>query len=407
MSLHVAVSGVKTASADLNVIGNNIANASTTGFKQARAEFADVYAVSNLGTAKTNPGSGVRLSRTAQQFNQANISVTGSSLDLAINGNGFFLLDDNGTRLYTRAGNFGLDREGFVINADDKKLITYGADSDGNIVATLGPLKITTANLAPKPTTKLSVGINLDARSPVIDPAVAFDPLDPKSYNNMTSTTIYDSLGSPHTAVFYYRKTGDNAYDTHVLVDDVDQGTDTLTFTTSGKIDTVNGDNAAPKSFTKTFQPTGGSAQMTLTFSYAEATQHGAAFSVNALTQDGYTSGQLSSLDIDKKGMIFGRFSNGQSRVEGQLPLANFTSPQGLLPVGDTNWVETFASGQPLIGEPGTSQRGVIQSGALEESNVDLSAELVKLIVAQRNFQANTQVIRADDTVTQAIINIR
>jgi flagellar hook protein FlgE len=404
MPFHVAVSGVKAATADLSVIGNNIANANTSGFKQSRAEFADVYSIANLGIAKETPGSGVRLSRTAQQFTQGNIAVTENNLDLAINGGGFFMLDDNGSRIYTRSGNFGIDREGYVVNADQKKLVTYQVDNNGKVVGTLSPLKLSTADLPPKMTSKAEIGLNLDSGAKV--PLIPFDPTDATSYNYSTATSLYDSLGASHTANMYYRKTADNTWETTMYVDNTSLGTDTLNFTPGGAMDLVNG-AALPLAFDKTFTPTGGGSPMTVTFDYATATQYGSASSVNRLTQNGYTTGQLSGLDVDKRGVIYGRFTNGQSQVQGQVAIASFANTQGLLPQGDTNWAETFASGQPLIGEPGTSERGLVQSGALEESNVDLSAELVKLIVAQRNFQANTQVIKADDTVTQAIINIR
>lgn len=403
MPFRTAISGLRASMTDLSTIGNNVANASTTGFKKSRAEFADIYAASNLGVAGDTPGSGVNVARIAQQFSQGTVSFTENSLDLAINGNGFFVVNDGGSNLYTRAGAFGVDREGYVVNAQSQRLQAFQADTSGTITGALGDLLINTSNVAPSATTAVTIGLNLDSSSSV--PAVAtFDPSDTSSYNNATSTTVYDSLGNAHVASMYYVKTGANTWDTYTYVDGVAvDGPTALTFNSSGALTAPAGGAFTTASFT----PSGGGAAMTLDLNYGASTQYGSPFSVNSMVQDGYTTGTLSGLDVDTSGIIFARYSNGQAVTLGQVALANFANPQGLQPVGDTAWAETFEAGAPLVSAPGSSNLGLIQGGALEESNVDLSEELVKMIIAQRNFQANAQVIQTADQVTQSIINIR
>jgi len=403
MPFRTAISGLRASMTDLSTIGNNVANASTTGFKKSRAEFADIYAASNLGVAGDTPGSGVNVARIAQQFSQGTVSFTENSLDLAINGNGFFVVNDGGSNLYTRAGAFGVDREGYVVNAQSQRLQAFQADTSGTITGALGDLLINTSNVAPSATTAVTIGLNLDSSSSV--PAVAtFDPSDTSSYNNATSTTVYDSLGNAHDASMYYVKTGSNTWDTYTYVDGVAvDGPTALTFNSSGALTAPAGGAFTTASFT----PSGGGAAMTLDLNYGASTQYGSPFSVNSMVQDGYTTGTLTGLDVDTSGIIFARYSNGQAVTLGQVALANFANPQGLQPVGDTAWAETFEAGAPLVSAPGSSNLGLIQGGALEESNVDLSEELVKMIIAQRNFQANAQVIQTADQVTQSIINIR
>ena len=402
MPFRVAISGLRAAQIDLNVIGNNVANANTTGFKQSRAEFADVYAASSSGISGQSPGGGVNLNRLAQQFSQGSISFTDNGLDLAISGQGFFLLDDNGTQVFSRAGAFGLDQNGFVVNAQGHRLITFSADAAGNITGATNPLQLQNANIPPQATDTMTLSINLDAAD--LPPVTAFNATDPLSFNDSTSTSIYDSLGNSHLATTYYRKTAANNWETYLYVDGADVGgPDTLAFSTAGALVTPVGGSITSPAFT----PAGGGAAMTVTADYAGTTQFGAPFGVFALTQNGFTTGQLAGLDIDNQGIIFARFTNGQSQVQGQLALADFANQQGLQPVGDNNWTETFSSGPALQGAPGSASLGLIQAGALEESNTDLSAELVKMIIAQRNFQANAEVISTADAVTQSVINIR
>lgn len=403
MSFRVAISGLKAASGDLGVIANNVANATTNGFKKSRAEFGDVFAVTDLGAGGGTAGSGVRMTQVAQQFSQGNITFTDSNLDLAISGRGFFAVDDGGSRVYTRAGSFGVDRDGFLSNAQGKQLIAFGADDSGNITGAASALQINTANLPPQATTSMSLNLNLDAGAAA--PVLAFDPNNPTTYNHSTSTNIIDTLGNSHLASFYYRQTGTpNQWEAYTLVDGVTVGgPDNIQFSSSGALTLpVTGSLTVPA-----FTPTGGGGALNLTLNYADSTQFGSPFSVNALSQDGFATGRLSGIEIGPDGTIFARFTNNQSRVEGQLALADFPNPQGLSPLGDTSWGETSASGSVITGAPGTSSLGLIQSGALEDSNVEISEELVNMIIAQRSFQANAEVISTTDAITQTIINLR
>lgn len=403
MPFEIAISGVRAAQADLNVIGNNIANASTTGFKSSRAEFQDVYAASNVGAAGDAPGAGVSTARVAQEFTQGNVTFTNNGMDLAINGSGFFMVNDNGAELYTRDGSFGLDRNGYIVNSNSQKLVAYATDKLGNPTGALGPLQISMADTAPNPTTSVSVGVNLNSSAPALS-AASFDPTNSATYTNTTATTIYDSLGGAHSMQVYFLKTGPGAWNVYNYVDGTAVGgANPITFGTSGALATPAGGAITLPSFTAS----GGGAPMNVTMDLGTATQFGSAFGINKITQDGYTSGHVSAIDIDKSGIIFARYTNGQSSVQGQIAIANFANPQALQPLGKNNWAATFAAGDVVRGTPGSSNLGVIQSGALEDSNVDLPDQLVKLIVAQRNFQANTQVIQTANAVTQSIINIR
>ncbi|MBT8445508.1 MAG: flagellar hook protein FlgE [Gammaproteobacteria bacterium] len=404
MPFQVALSGLRAAQTELEVLGNNIANVNTTGFKESRAEFSDVYSVTNVGGAGNNPGRGVNTSRIAQQFSQGSINFTDNGLDLAISGEGFFIVEDDGARLFTRDGSFGLDREGFIVNAKNQQLIAFQTDATGAITGASSPLQISRANSAPSPTDNVQVGVNLDSQSPV--PASApFDPLDATSYNNSTAATVYDSLGGEHLLQVYFVKgAGANAWSVNTVVDGVQVGgPDALTFDTVGGLATPAGGTVTVPAFL----PAPGTNPLNLTIDYSQSTQFGAPFGVNRLVQNGYTTGRLSGVDIDDEGVVFARYTNGQSEVQGQVALASFQNPQGLQPLGENNWAQTLAAGEELTGAPGSSSLGLIQAGALEDSNVDLSEQLVELIIAQRNFQANTEVISTADSITQSVINIR
>jgi len=407
MPFRTALSGLNAASADLRIIGNNVANASTTGFKESRAEFADVFATSNLGVTANAIGTGVRVSSVSQQFTQGNIGFTDNNLDLAISGQGFLIMNDNGTNAYTRAGALGVDRDGYVVNNQQQQLTIFQADAGGNITGATGPLRLDRSDIAPAATTSIDVQANLDASA--TPPTATFSTTDASSYNNSTSLTLFDSLGSPHLNTMYFRKVSDNTWDVFQYIDGTlvnpstgagDPDGDRITFDDTGAIT-----SGSPT--TMTFTPSGGAAAMTVTVDFNNTSQYGSPFSVNALTQDGFATGRLSGIDISDTGVITSRFTNGQSRTLGQIAIATFNNAQGLRQLGDTGWAETFDSGAPLVGAPGTGSAGLIQSGALEGSNVDLTEELVSMITAQRNFQANAQVITTADTITQTIINIR
>lgn len=398
MSFNTALSGIQAASADLGIIGNNIANSATTGFKSSRAEFADVF---------TSVGQGVRLQETAQQFSQGNIAFTENPLDLAISGEGFFQLDSSGSSVYTRSGNFKLDSSGNVVNNEGFSLMARSADTNGTITGAVSPLQLSNAYVNANPTASLTGGINFDARELETDSSwllVAGVP-DTAGYNSSTTTTMYDSLGNDHTVALYFSKldpvTNPNEWNVRTVIDGNLEDTTSVTFNSDGSYN-------APALIPVVFNPGGGATPaQAFDIDLSNSTQYGSDFAVNSLSQDGFTAGQLLGVDVDKSGIVFARYSNGQSQTVAQVVLANFANKQGLKPIGETSWVETFSSGTPVVSEPGTGGLGLVQSNALEESNVDLTAQLVRMIVAQRNFQANAQTIQAEDTVTQTIINLR
>ena len=358
MAFRIAVSGLQAASTDLDVTGNNIANAGTTGFKGSRTQFADVYAVSNLGSTRDAIGQGVQVSAVAQQFNQGNVSFTDNSLDMAVNGSGFFVLDDNGASIYTRAGAFGLDKNSFIVNSTGQTLVGFQAIS-GVVTGLLGPLQLDTSNITPQASTNVDAAVNLDAGDAVS--AGAFDPTDPLTYNNVASLAVYDSLGSEHLARVYFKKTGANAWETHFRIDgDNTQTTavQNIAFDASGTLTT-----GMPLSY-GAFTPSTGAATFTVDVDLTGSTQVGADFGISALSQDGFTTGQLTGVDVDQYGVISARYSNGQSQAQGQVALANFANAQGLQPISSTNWAESADSGTALVSAPGSSNLGLVQAGA-------------------------------------------
>jgi flagellar hook protein FlgE len=635
MAFNTGLSGLRAAQVDLDVTGNNIANASTVGFKSSRAQFGDLYANGFLSSGSNPIGDGVTVQDVQQQFGQGNISFTDNGLDMAIDGDGFFVLSDGGETRYSRAGEFGIDKEGFVVNNQNMKVQGFTADDDGNISGVRGDLRIETANLAPRRTTNLETDLNLDSRESVleqrvrdfslaasdiedesfvfnyadgsqdfpvgpfatatnpdpsaseiadaisvapgvsasatttatIDPASAanplpdsdisaadfqfsinntpltnldsadtlgeladvinnfgdssisarvvsgnlevvdssgepvnlewgngsldrsatgegsvfvttnrsvsgvttdttsdtdfedefaattptsinaFNPIDQRTYNHATSTTIYDSLGNSHELTQFFVKepspgdgVGQSQWSVYMQVDGelvggTDQAPYTATFNESGDLQSMtdqdgnvsangeiiiadwvpkgpngdpNGADGPPDDPNSVVSPIPEPATTSaFVVDLGDTTQYGAAFGVNDQQQNGFTTGRLSGLDVSGDGTIFARYTNGQSNPLGQVALASFNNTDGLSPVGDTAWVETFESGQPVVGKPDTGTLGSIASSSVEESNVDLSEELVSLIIAQRNYQANAKTIETSDAVTQTIINLR
>ncbi len=406
MSFQQGLSGLNAAAKNLDVIGNNMANSNTMGFKGAQAQFSDVFANSIAGGG-TQVGIGTSLTSVLPSFGQGNINTSANPLDIAINGQGFFRTSVGGTINYTRNGQFGLDKDGYVVNATGARLSGYAANATGAIVAsTPVDLQISSADLAPSATTDAGVVLNLDSRSAALS-AAAFNPADSATYHSATSISIYDSLGNPHTLTTYFVKTAANAWSVFAANDGVQVGAGavgTLSFRNDGSID--------PAATTLPFVlsvpvATGAINPLPFDLTFTGSTQFGSAFGVNELTQDGYQSGKLTGYAISPDGTIVGRYSNGQTRAQGQIVLANFTNPQGLQALGNNAWGETAASGQSLLGAPNSGNLGVLQSGALEESNVDVTAELVKMITAQRIYQANAQTIKTQDAVLQTMVNLR
>jgi flagellar hook protein FlgE len=632
MGFNTGLSGLRAASVDLDVTGNNIANASTVGFKGSKAQFGDLYASGFLSAGNTNIGDGVRVQDVKQSFSQGNISFTDNGLDMAINGDGFFTLSNGGEVQYSRAGQFGLDKEGFITNNQNMRLQGFTADEDGNLSGIRGDLQVESGNLPPRRTTELQSDLNLDSRETVLERRVAdmgdfsvappatgfpqetfeityddgstvtttlnpgnvadysaadvvdvlngpdglsasattqyegiseadvnaaitagnfsfdlavgnvnvpvdtvgltdaqslvtainaaqaptvsaslvggnlrlvdnrgnnltagfssngptqapettvgtvrpqadreitdivsttggtnladswtsrsinitnqFNPNDQRTYNHATTTTIFDSLGNSHEISQFYVKqpgpgngVGVSEWSIYLQIDgEFVGGTDTnpyqARFDQDGNLQSINGDPSGqiliddwvPKSADGTPNgadgpPAPGNPITTpipeppttsaFVLNLSETTQYGSEFGVTDQQQNGYTTGRLSGLDVSNEGVLFARYTNGQSQSLGQVSLASFSNTNGLAPVGDTAWVETFESGQPIIGAPDTGTLGAIKASSVEESNVDLSAELVNLIIAQRNYQANAKTIETSDAVTQTIINLR
>jgi len=405
MTLDVALTGINAATTELATISNNIANSSTTGFKRADVSFTDVYARSNFGANRVTPGEGVRVSQIKQDFGQGGLTSSGNSLNLAVEGIGMFQVTDDGAPMYTRDGNFGLDREGFIVNGQGHRLNGYTTNDDAQIQPVTGELQIDYTDLQPKTTDVVTLGMNLDAGAETLPP---FDVDDPSTFNYSTSTTVYDSLGAEQVATMYVHKDAPNAWSGYVYVDgqEVSQpGGEELVFDSTGVLQTVNG--TAARGFTSApFTPASGATPMDVEFRIENMTQYESAFGTNQIDQDGFSSGQLNDFEVDGTGVIFGRFSNGQSRIMGQVTLVNFANTAGLLPQGGNSWVSTFGSGEPVAGAPGSASLGLIQSGSLEDSNVDITEELVAMISAQRGFQASAQVISTDDQLMQTVMNM-
>ena len=406
MPFRIALSGLNAAQTDLSVTANNIANTSTNGFKGSRAEFADLFAVSLQGVASNATGNGVRVAAVSQQFAQGNIEFTDSNLDLAISGSGMFIVSDGGALAYTRAGAFQLDNQGYIVNSQQQRLQAYPPMVGGNSFNTggLSDLRLQTTDSPPAATTTAEYLLNLPANAtpPLQAP---FDPANPNTFNQATSLTLFDSLGATHTGTLYFEKTANpNEWLTRMYVDGTPVGpTQTLQYSNTGILTSPAGGLLPFNAYT----PTTGAAPLQVTVDVRQSTQYGSNFSVNSVTQNGYTTGRLIGIDIDETGIVQARFTNGISQPLGQIAVANFANVQGLQQLGNTQWAETFASGQAMRGQAGNSGFGLVQSGALEGANVDVTEQLVNMITAQRNFQANAQMISTADSITQTIINMR
>jgi flagellar hook protein FlgE len=408
MPFRIALSGLNAAQSDLNVTANNIANTSTNGFKGSRTEFADLFAVSLQGVSSNASGNGVRVAAVTQQFAQGNIEFTDSNLDLAMSGQGMFMVSDNGALAYSRAGAFQMNREGYVVNSAGHRLQVYPPIAGGGFnTGGLGDLRLVTTDSAPAATNNVEYVLNLPANA-AVPPIATFDPTDPNSFNQATSLTLFDSLGATHTGTMYFNKTANpNEWTARLFIDGQPVGVDgtptNLQYSPTGLLQTPVGGLLAFPAFTTTT----GSAPMAINVDLAQSTQFGGNFAVNSVIQDGYTTGRLIGIDIDETGIVNARFTNGNSEPLGQIAVANFANPQGLQQLGNTQWAETFSSGQALRGQAGNSGFGLVQSGALEAANVDVTEQLVNMITAQRNFQANAQMISTADSITQTIINMR
>lgn len=481
MSFQQGLSGLNAASKNLEVIGNNVANANTVGFKQSQAQFADVFASSMSGSGTSQVGIGTHVAAVAQQYTQGNISSSNNPLDIAINGNGFFRMSNNGAVTYTRNGQFHLEKGGYIVNSSGLRLTGYVADGSG-VISPGAPVdvKISSADKPPSATTKAGLLLNLDSRNVVRVPAVAFDAADPTTYDHTTSAGVYDSLGNPHTLQTFYVKTGPNTWDVYAANDGTEitklaateaataaaavalppptaasisaaaiaavpsltvaqkaavtaaataasllvGATSTtianaavaavpaatvgnLVFNASGNLDTTLS-SALPLTVSlPLFPATGATKPLVVAVDFTGTSQFGSNFGVNAMTQDGYASGRLTGFSAGEDGIITGRYTNGQTTKLGQIVLGSFANPNGLASLGNNQWAETATSGLALVSTAGSGGLGVLQSSATEDSNVDITAELVNMITAQRLYQANAQTIKTQDQVLQTMVNLR
>lgn len=457
MGFQQGLSGLNAASKNLEVIGNNIANANTYGVKASRAEFADIYAASLNGTGTNSIGIGTKLAAVAQQFTQGNISITENPMDLAINGGGFFQLSDGvNPNFYTRNGQFKVDKEGYIVNNEQMKLLGYPADGTGQITPGLAqPLQLPTKGIDPQVTNTVKMEFNLDSRASPTAPIdssgneiTGMSLNDPTTYNNATSLTVYDKKGQPIAVTLYFQRTktadatsGGTVWNVYVTANDkpVDLASDGSTITPADPNAPVTPYTQIifPKEGGSPLQPlvaldlsipegTNAAGASTLGIPYdpatasstnadnrpisldlTAATENGSSFAVTNLTQDGYAPGQLTGIQVENDGIVTARYSNGQSKPAGQIELASFRNNQGLQQIGGNVWARTNTSGEPVVGVPGDGNLGSLTPGALEESNVDLTAELVNMVTAQRVYQANAQSIKTLNDVLQTLVNLR
>ncbi len=428
MSFQQGVSGLTAAGRNLEVIGNNVANASTVGAKVSRAEFSDVYARAVRGGGPNNIGIGVSLGSVSQQFSQGSINATDNPLDLAINGGGFFQLKDlNGALEYSRNGQLKIDRDGFIANSQGSRLLGYPASALGTLVpGQAQPLTLPTAGIKPSETRNIKLELNLDSRAKVTADPASTVPIDfdsASTYNSATSLNLYDSKGQEVALTYFFQKSGLDNWSVFASAN----GTP-LNLDGSGNPQPISalrfpGNGGAPVNLTDpnlpmdmisfnvptTFNVQGVATEpMTnLQLDFSKLTQYGAIFGVTGVVQDGFAPGQLASIAIESDGVVLATYSSGQSIAIGQVELATFRNVQGLRPLGGNAWSASFESGDPVLGRPGSGNLGVIQSGAVEESNIDLTAELVNMMVAQRIYQANAQTIKTQDSVMQTLVNLR
>ncbi|HEY3433969.1 MAG TPA: flagellar hook protein FlgE [Rhodocyclaceae bacterium] len=539
MGFQQGLSGLNASSQALGAIGNNVANSGTVGFKSATAQFSDVYAASLQGAGASQIGIGTAVANIAQEFSQGNITSTNNPLDIAINGSGFYRMQNTeGVVTYTRNGQFQVDKNGFIINSAGSQLTGYMANANGVIsTSNATPIHVDTSSLSPQatgtgtPATGLVLGLNLDSRktppsgsiaasvtgsalgasidltagpaafdvtingysttalnmqpdpadpttkiptdltvpagtytptslaaivqtrinsvlpsgtSVTVAPdatgslvitavpggtgssvsvndiggalmgagvtstvvgADAFNPSNPLTYTSTTSGTVYDSLGNPHTLGLYFVKAATpNQYNVYTNLDGgTPTAASTINFSSTGAPTPLTA-FTIPQSFTVT---TGGSTPLTFNLDLTSSTQYGSVFGVNSIAQDGYASGTLTGLNVSSDGTLQGKYSNGKTRDLAQIVLSTFKNANGLQSVGGNQWQETAASGQPLTGTPGSGINGVLQSKSVEESNTDLTAELVNMITAQRAYQANAQTIKTEDQIMQTLVNLR
>jgi flagellar hook protein FlgE len=405
MSFTKSLNALNAAARNLEIIGNNVANANTVGYKAGQLYFSEVLANSRQGNGVSANGAGAAEVKVLPQFAQGNIEITGNQLDLAINGKGMFVVKDAGQSYYTRAGQFVLDEEGYVSTPSGGRLQGFAVADDGSVATAMtNDLQIGTAGVPPNATSEAAMKINLDSRKTLADPA-AFRMGDSSTYQHATSMPVFDSLGKTHVLGLYFVKSAESTWNVFASSDGVSVGTGPIgqmAFQSNGQIDTA----ASPQPFTISV-PVAGANNVSMTLDFSESTSLGRDFSINGTSNDGKSAGQLTSYSVDSDGFIVGRYTNGTNKKLGQVALALFNNPQGLSALGARGFSATVESGNPELVGPDNSLAGAIQSGALEKSNVDLTSELVRMIEAQRVYQANAQAIKTQNELMQSAENIR
>ena len=424
-AMFASVSGINTASTAISVIGDNIANVSTPGFKERRAEFGDLLGQSiSTGGGVSQVGSGSNLLNVGQIFSQGTLTTTARTTDLAVEGQGFFVLDGPQGALYSRAGMFSFDNNGLLTDPIGLRVQGYGIDpltqlSNGQ----LGDIQLSTGVAPPQPSSLINMSVNLDADAP--DTLGPFDPGDPTGTSSFqTVVTLFDSLGAAHPATIYFTDNGAGSWDWNAALPPADtttppatagdpvvvQGSGTLAFNTAGVLQSTtgtsitfefSGGSTPGQVIDLDFGPTGSNQTGDLTTQFAGQTS-----SINSQFQDGFGTGNLSALSIDREGYLTASFSNGATRPIAQVALASFAAIEGLGSVGNNAFVETRDSGQPLLGAAQTGQFGSIRSNSLEQSNVDLADQFIRLILNQRAFQANTRTVSTTNELLANLVQL-
>ncbi len=411
-ALFSAISGLSANGISLSVIGDNVANMNTIGYKASRVAFGDVLSQTLTGTSgNSQVGRGVLVSDISPLFTQGSFETTASALDMAIDGDGFFIVKEDNSNFYSRAGQFSMDKDGYLVTPDNLRVQGYIYDASGTPTGVVGDISVASLNSAPQATARTSLAVNLDSRDDVTGP---FDVNDPSSTSNFSSSvTIYDSLGNDHLLTIYFTKTAASQWEANtVTITDPTTSpptssviaTQTLQFDSDGALTSPD-----PAEFSATFDfsPWGADSAQSVTFDIADITQYGSSSATIFLNQDGFTSGSLKTLSVSEDGTITGIFTNGQTKPVARLALAKFTAPSDLTKVGRNLYAESFSSGQPIIGEPGRAGLGRVLSASLELSNVDLAEEFIKMIAAQRGFQANSRIITTTDDLLQEVVNLK
>jgi flagellar hook protein FlgE len=426
MSFYTSLSGLKASQTEMSTISHNLANVSTNGFKRSDTEFADVIASSVSADPNKMVGSGTVVKAIRQQFSQGNLVQSESSLDLAITGDGFFAVKpslDGQQVNYTRNGSFLVDADRYVVDGQGSHVQIYPVDGSGNVIATsasaLTALRLPATSGTPKPTQNVDLALNLGATTDVPSNPT-FDRFDANSYNKAVTTTVYDSNGTPMTMTTYYRRDTAPIPTTPPAAPDLSSDWSVFTFVGDQQMQAAGGGSvqlsfdangqmtapAAPVQF-GVFTPSKTASNQQITLDLTGTTQLTAESEITVQTQDGVSVGELQGVTIDEEGFVKASFSNGDNQILGKIALANFSNPSGLRQLGNSTWASSGISGEPAYGEANADGLGALMSGAVESSNVDITQELVSLIAAQRNFQANAKALDTSSQISETIFNIR